>query len=162
MAQGGLFDGSFSPLEPPSCTCLHPTIGSQTPQSRSLVSAPRHLLPGPTPALKAPHTTHPYLPYQRSPNPASPPASLGEQCGVAAHSRGRHPARRAALPAGGARASGSYKGRHSALTATAAASAARPPASTTACPSHGSTEGAGVPLRGDAPHPLPAASPGAG
>ena len=29
-------------------------------------------------------------------------------------------------------------------------------------PRHGSTEGAGVPLRGAAPHPLPAASPGSG
>ena len=37
-----------------------------------------------------------------------------------------------------------------------------PARSAVACHRHGSTEGAGEPLRGDAAHPLPAAPPGAG
>ena len=146
----------LSPQWPWSCTCLHPRIGSLPPSSRSS--------PGDNPSPKG-SSPHP-VPLPSS--PASPPTQRSLQ------RWGRpptlRPARkgRAGLRAGGARAFGSIKGRHPALAATLLLllllrpSFCLPARSAVACHRHGSTEGAGEPLRGDAAHPLPAAPPGAG
>ena len=134
----------LSPQWPWSCTCLHPRIGSLPPSSRS--SPGDNLSPKGSFSPASPKTQRPLQPWGRP--PTLRPARMG----------------RAGLRAGGARASGSIKGRHPVLAATLLPrpSFRLPARSAVACHRHGSTEGAGEPLRGDAAYPLPAAPPGAG
>lgn len=154
MGQEGLFGSSILPSHGPAHASTPPLALRPPNRLSAIKTPPLSALPG----RRHPQSSSPamtlHLPHRLSPQPSvptlqgvgwppTPPAGAGlggRGCG----------GRGACLPR-------SYKGRHPALGATCCC-----PAAPAACRRHGSTEGAGVPLRRDAPHPLPAAPPGAG